>query len=287
LFRQYYGLARRGGNAKGEPGAARAVLRDMVSVLAGGVTHLGVATDHVIESFRNDLWRGYKTSEGVPVELLDQFALLEISLEALGVTVWPMVELEADDALASAAARSAADPNVEQVVICTPDKDLAQCVVDGRVVQVDRRRGEVRDENGVWEKFGVAPSSIPDWLALVGDAADGFPGLSGWGKRSASAVLAHYGHLDAIPDDLMEWDPEVRRVLRGAPSLAASLVSDRDLVRLFKDLATLRVEQDLLEDVDDLEWTGPSGVFEQTCRELGVPELAERVAAMAEALRGQ
>jgi 5'-3' exonuclease len=280
LFRQYYGLVRRAGDEKGEPGATRGVVRDVISILASGVTHLGVATDHVIESFRNDLWPGYKTSEGVPSELLDQFPLLEASLEDLGVTVWPMVELEADDALASAAARCAADPGVDQVVICTPDKDLAQCVVDGRVVQVDRRRNEVRDEEGVWEKFGVAPTSIPDWLALVGDSADGFPGLSGWGKRSASAVLARYGNIEAIPEDFMEWDPQVRRVLRGAPRLAAGLVSERDLVLLFKDLATLRVDESLLGDVDDLEWTGPTAAFEKTSVELGAPELPERVATL-------
>jgi 5'-3' exonuclease len=280
LFRQYYGLVRRAGDQKEEPGATRGVVRDVISILASGVTHLGVATDHVIESFRNDLWPGYKTSEGVPSELLDQFPLLEASLADLGVTVWPMVELEADDALASAAARCAADPDVDQVVICTPDKDLAQCVVDGRVVQVDRRRNEVRDEEGVWEKFGVAPTSIPDWLALVGDSADGFPGLSGWGKRSASAVLARYGNIEAIPEDFMEWDPQVRRVLRGAPRLAAGLVSDRDLVLLFKDLATLRVDESLLGDVDDLEWTGPTAAFEKTSVELGAPELPERVATL-------
>lgn len=281
LFRQYYGQKARAGAEQSRVGATRGVLQDLVSVLAAGATHVGVATDHVIESFRNDLWPGYKTSAGVPEELLAQFSLLEMALVSLGVVVWPMVELEADDALASAAAVAADDDDVEQVLVCTPDKDLAQCVVGTRVVQVDRRSAEVRDERGVWDKFGVSPASIPDWLALVGDAADGFPGLSGWGKRSASAVLARYSTIDRVPSDASQWDPGLLRVVRGAPRLADRLVEDRHLAMLFKELATLRVERSLLETVKTLEWQGPSPAFEELCLELHDPSLAERAAALA------
>ena len=201
LFRHYFGQPPRPGEDGTEIGATYGVVATVLTMLEGGVTHLGVATDHVIPSFRNQLWPGYKTGDEVPEVLSSQFEFLEDALGALGVVVWPMVELEADDALASAAAVAAEEPNVEQVVICTPDKDLAQCVAGNRVVQLDRRKDLLVDEDGVRAKFGVSPTSIPDWLALVGDAADGFPGLSGWGKRSAAVVLAHYVHLDAIPDD--------------------------------------------------------------------------------------
>ena len=280
LFRHFYGRPSRAGADGGEVGAVTGVLRDVVSMLAAGATHLGVATDHVIESFRNDLWPGYKTGSGVPVELLEQFPLLEKYLDSLGVVVWPMVELEADDALASAVALVKADPAVEQVLVCTPDKDLAQCVSAKRVVQVDRRSGEVRDEDGVWAKFGVAPSSIPDWLALVGDSADGFPGLSGWGKRSASVALAHYGHIEAIPADSADWDPAVLKAIRSAPRLSSGLAGAMDLALLFRDLATLRVERSLLSGTEALEWRGPRPEFAQTCEELRDPELAERAASL-------
>ena len=192
------------------------MVMSVLMMLADGATHVGVATDHVIESFRNDLWPGYKTGEGIDPALRSRIEILETALQALGVGVWPMVELEADDALASAAAVAAKDPDVKQVFICTPDKDLAQCVVGDRVVQLDRRKNVVSDEAGVWAKFGVAPTSIPDWLALVGDTADGFPGLAGWGKRSASVALAHYGSLSEIPDKLSAWDPAVRQELHRA-----------------------------------------------------------------------
>jgi 5'-3' exonuclease len=281
LFRHFYGRPPRAGSGGEEVGAVLGVLRDLVSELGTGATHLGVATDHVIESFRNDLWPGYKTGSGAPAELLAQFPLLERALEALGVVVWAMVELEADDALASAAAVVEEDPAVEQVLLCTPDKDLAQCVVGDRVVQLDRRSGEVRDEDGVWAKFGVAPRSIPDWLALVGDSADGFPGVSGWGKRSASVVLARYGEIGAIPADSADWDPEVLRALRGAQRLASRLVEDKEHSLLFRDLATLRVERSLLTGVGELEWRGPTPAFVQLCEELAAPGLAERVAALA------
>jgi 5'-3' exonuclease len=251
-------------------------------MLADGATHVGVATDHVIESFRNELWPGYKTGEGIAPELRSQFEPLERALDALGVTVWPMVELEADDALASAAAVATEDPVVDRVLICTPDKDLAQCVVGQRVVQLDRRSGKVSDEAGVWAKFGVAPGSIPDWLALVGDSADGFPGLAGWGKRSASVVLAHYGSFDDVPDRVAEWDPEVRGAVRGAAKLAERLARERDQAELFRVLATLRVDRSLLGSVASLQWQGPEEAFEGVCREFRDPALAERAAAIAD-----
>jgi 5'-3' exonuclease len=258
----------------------------VASLLTQGVTHLGVATDHVIESFRNDLWAGYKTGAGVPPELKSQFPLLEEALESLGVRVWPMVDVEADDALASAAAVAADDPRVGQVLICTPDKDLAQCVVAKRVVQLDRRTGVVTDDAGVRERFGVAPASIPDWLALVGDSADGFPGLAGWGRQSAATVLAHYGHIDAIPDDVGDWSQEVRRVVRSAPKLAARLAADRELAELFRLLATLRVDRALLSGVDELRWQGPGPGFADMCRHLRDASLADRMAALGSSRSG-
>jgi len=199
----------------------------------------------------------------------------------MGLKVWPMVELEADDALASAASVAAEDSAVGRVIICTPDKDLAQCVVGGRVVQLDRRKNVVTDEDGVWAKFGVAPGSIPDWLALVGDSADGFPGLTGWGKRSASVVLAHYGTFDAVPDDVASWDLTVRESLRGAASLAARLAEDRETAVLFRDLATLRRDPDLLDEVAALRWHGPNAGFEEVCRTLRDPGLVERAYSVA------
>jgi len=229
------------------------------------------------------MWPGYKTGEGVPPELLAQFDLLEVALRSMGVTVWAMVEVEADDALGSAASVAAADPRVERVFICTPDKDLAQCVVDRRVVQLDRRKGAIIDEDGVWEKFGVGPTSIPDYLALVGDSADGFPGLSGWGKRSASLVLSQFGHIEDVPDSLLEWPPPLQKSLRGAAKLAERLSTDRDLAMTFKELATLRVDASLLAGVDDLRWKGMSQEFEGVCEHLRDPALADRVASIARA----
>lgn len=281
LFRRFFGGPPRTGADGSEVGAVLGVARDVVSMLASGATHLGVATDHVIESFRNDMWEGYKTGEGVAPELMAQFPLLERALEALGVKVWAMVELEADDALASAAAVARDDSDVEQVLVYTPDKDLAQCVVGTRVVQVDRRSGEVRDENGVWEKFGVAPESIPDWLALVGDSADGFPGLKGWGKRSASLALAHYVHIESIPASASDWHPAVVKAIRSAPTLASRLAEEMDLALLFRDIATLRVDESLLRKTSDLEWNGPEPEFEALCAELRDEALAEKAQSLA------
>ncbi len=226
-------------------------------MINSGTTHIGVATDHVIESFRNRLWRGYKTSEGVEPDLLAQFPLLEEALVALGVVVWPMVEHEADDALASAAAAAERDPRVDRVVICTPDKDLAQSVRGTRVVQLNRRTRVILDEAGVIAKFGVPPQSIPDYLALVGDAADGYPGLQGWGAKSSAAVLARFGHIESIPGDWRTWN-----VNAASPAaLAQTLERDRDRALLFRDLATLRTNVPVFENVDDLRWSGPTPEF--------------------------
>ena len=257
LFRHYYAVpSARDGQGR-EVGAVRGVLASVLGMIKGGATHVGVATDHVIESFRNGLWYGYKTSAGVDPALLSQFPLLEDTLTALGVVVWPMVEFEADDALASAAAIAAEDARVDQVVICTPDKDLAQSVRGTRVVQLNRRTRVVMDEAGVRGKFGVPPKSIPDYLALVGDSADGYPGLPGWGPKSSAAVLSRFGHLEAIPDDWRDW-----KVNAAGPSqLAATLARDRERAYLFRTLATLRSELPLFTSVDELEWRGPTERF--------------------------
>jgi len=270
LFRHYYGVPPHRTAEGAEVAATRGVLWSMLRLLEQGATHLGVATDHVIESFRNGLWPGYKSSAGLDPQLLGQFGLLEVALEAMGVVVWAMVEVEADDALASAAAVAADDPAVEQVVICTPDKDLGQCVRDRRVVQLDRRRQVVYDEAGVAAKFGVAPASIPDYLALVGDSADGYPGLPGWGARSAAAVLAHYGTIERIPDAPGEWAVAVRN----RPALAATLRDQRPQAMLFKDLATLRVDRTLLDDPESLRWTGPTPLFAEVCARIDAGSLA-------------
>ena len=235
-------------------------------------------------AFPNQMWPGYKSGAEVPAELRSQFPLLEEAIESLGVKLWPMVELEADDALASAAAVAADDPRVGPSAICTPDKDLAQCVVAGRVVQLDRRTGVLTDEDGVRERYGIAPRSIPDWLALVGDNADGFPGLSGWGRRSASVVLARYGHIECIPDQVVDWDPQVVRAVRSAPSLAARLAAERDQAMLFLSLATLRIDRSLLGSVDELCWRGATPGFEKMCRLLRDDSLAARMAALREKL---
>jgi 5'-3' exonuclease len=259
------------------------VLESVLGLLGErSVTHLGVATDHVIESFRNDLWAGYKTGEGIDPVLIAQFHPLEEALRALGVTVWAMVGHEADDALATAAARAAADPSVEQVLIATPDKDLAQCVVGERVVQVDRRRRQTTDEQGVVEKFGVGPASIADYLALVGDSADGYPGLPGWGAKSAAAVLHRYGHLEDIPGLALRWDVPG---LRGAAKLAATLAERRDEALLFRRIATVVRDcpgvLDGPEGVEELRWAGPTPAFEAAATSLGAPGLWERATALA------
>ena len=274
MFRHFFGAPSHL-NARGQDVAAtRGVLSSVLALMEDGATHVGVATDHVIESFRNGMWPGYKTSQGVDPVLLAQFGLLEDALDAMGVVVWPMVDLEADDALASAAAVSSEDPEVDQVVICTPDKDLGQCVSDGRVVQLDRRRGLVIDEDAVKAKFGVSPASIPDYLALVGDSADGFPGLAGWGAKSAAAVLARYGHLENVPDAAGDWKVSVR----GAGTLAATFAAERDLAYLFRDLATLRTDPPVLGSVEELRWSGPRPEFEDIAGQvLDSPGLIERV----------
>ena len=277
LFRHYYGVPPHTTAEGAEVAATRGVLWSMVRLLEQGATHLGVATDHVIESFRNDLWPAYKSSAGMDPRLLGQFGLVEVALQAMGVVVWPMVELEADDALAGTAAVAADDPGVTQVVICTPDKDLGQCVRGTRVVQLDRRRMVVYDEAGVTAKFGVGPASIPDYLALVGDSADGYPGLPGWGARSAAAVLARWGHLEQIPDRPADWAVP----LRNRPALAATLAARRDEARLFKDLATLRADRSLLPDVAALRWTGPTEVFAEVCERIDARGLAAAAARLA------
>jgi 5'-3' exonuclease len=281
LFRQY--LAPRPGHRDGggvEVGATRAVLSSMMTMLEEGATHLGVATDHVVESFRNELWPGYKTGEGLDPELYGQFPLLEDALRALGVTVWAMVELEADDALASAAAVAAGDPRVERVVICTPDKDLGQCV-GGKVVQLDRRNDRLLDAEGVRAKFGVPPESIPDWLALVGDTADGFPGLPGFGAKTAAALLARYGHVEDVPDAPHAWNlPGIR----GAPRLAATLAAGREVVAVFKKLAVLRTDAKV-GTVDEWEWRGPTPQLATWCERLGSPRLVARATALADRRR--
>ena len=237
--------------------AVRGVLTSVMAMIKAGATHIAVATDHVIESFRNDLWPGYKTSEGIEPALFAQFFPLEETLSAAGVVVWPMIEFEADDALAAAALAAAQDPRVDQVIICTPDKDLAQCVRGHRIVQLNRRTNVTLDESGVIQKFGVPPPSIPDYLALVGDSADGYPGLAGWGAKSAAAVLAKYPHLESVPADWREWNVNASR----ASSLAATLSQERDLAFLFRTLATLRADVALFEDVDGLKWSGPTSAF--------------------------
>ena len=277
LFRHHFAVPSHLDDDGVEVAAVRGVLGSVLMMLEQGATHVGVATDHVIESFRNDLWGGYKSSEGVPPELLTQFPLLEDGLRALGVTVWPMVDLEADDAMASAASVARADARVERVLICTPDKDLGQCVEDPIVVQMDRRRdGKLIDEAGVRERFGVPPASIPDYLALVGDSADGFPGLPGWGAKSTAIVLSRYGHLDAIPDDARDWDIEVR----GAAKLASTLAAARPAAELFLDLATLRTDADV-GGVDDWEWRGPTAELEPWAKRLGADNLVARADRLA------
>jgi 5'-3' exonuclease len=259
LFRHYYAVPSAHDADGREVGATRGVLRSMLGMLKNGVTHLAVATDHVVESFRNGLWAGYKTSEGVEPELLAQFPLLEEVLAAAGITVWPMVEFEADDALAAGAAEAARDKSVERVIICTPDKDLGQCVVGTRIVQLNRRTNVILDQARIVQKFGVLPESIPDYLALVGDTADGYPGLKGWGAKSSAAVLAKFLHLEAIPADSREWHVNAAN----AGVLADILVREKEKALLFRTLATLRSDIPLFDDVEQLRWKGPTPGFEK------------------------
>jgi len=275
LFRYFFAVPSSPDVNGQEIGAVRGVLGTVLSMIEAGATHLGVATDHVVESFRNDLYPGYKTSEGVPPELLSQFPVLEEALQAMGIVVWPMTYFEADDALASAAAKAALDQRVNQVLICTPDKDLSQCVVGTRIVQLDRRREIVRDESGVEAKFGVKPHSIPDYLALVGDSADGFPGIAGWGTKAASLVLSRYPHLEDIPKDCRQWHPSIRR----ARPLAESLFSAWGDALLFRKLATLRLDAPVFDSVDDLDWKVPRPEFEQWCVRLNASTLLRRAGA--------
>ncbi|MDH3206546.1 MAG: flap endonuclease [Gemmatimonadota bacterium] len=265
LFRQFYGLRRYAKGKAHANGAVHGVLHSILQMLESGATHVGVATDHVIESFRNDLWPEYKTGEGIDPALWAQFHPLEEGLASMGVAVWPMVELEADDGLASAAHTAAADPDVQRVSIWTPDKDLAQCVRGERVVQVDRRRKQIRDEQGVFEKFGVAPKLIPDFLALVGDAADGFPGIRGIGRVTAARLLKQHGPIESFPAEVL--GDQVDRAL------------------LFKDLATLRTDAVLFNEVDELRWQGPTPDFADCATDLGDPRLAVRASAVRESLR--
>ena len=258
LFRHFYAMPSARDADGREVGAVRGVLNSVLGMINSGSRHVGVATDHVIESFRNRLWHGYKTGAGIDPDLLAQFQLLEDSLTAMGVVVWPMVEFEADDALAAAAVRAAADPRVDRVVICTPDKDLAQCVHGTRIVQLNRRTRTTIDEAGVVAKFGVPPASIPDYLALVGDAADGYPGLKGWGAKSTASVLARFRHIEDIPADWRSWGVNAT----SPAALAATLEKERSLALLFRTLATLRTDAPTFETVDELEWQGPRPEFE-------------------------
>ncbi len=278
LFRHFFALPPHVTREGREVSAARGALGYLLSFLESGVTHLGVATDQVIESFRNQMWAAYKTGEGVDQRLLDQFPLLEEGMSALGIANWPMQELEADDGLAAVAAFADASPDVEHVYVCSPDKDLAQCVRDERVVQViDRRNGKMRDAAGVVERFGVAPKSIPDYLALVGDSADGYPGLPGWGAKSTAAVLAKYRHLESIPPSAAEWQLSVR----GADKLAATLAENRDLVLLFRDLATLRTHKPALASIEELRWLGPTPELVAFSEYVEMPALLQRAQNLA------
>ncbi len=277
LFRHHFALPSHMTMSGREVAATRGTVGTVLQLLEGGATHVGVATDHVVESFRNALWAGYKTSDGMPPDLLQQFDLVETALVALGVAVFAMVDFEADDAMGSAAAIASADERVEQVVICTPDKDLGQCVTGDRVVQLDRRKDVVINQAGVTEKFGVPPESIPDYLGLVGDSADGFPGLPGWGAKSAAIVLARYGHLEAIPTDAADWDV----IVRGANKLADTLHEHFDLAVLFRTIATIDRNAPTINAVDELLWTGPKPDFANICHEIDAPRLVQRALQLA------
>lgn len=288
LFRHYYALPSARDRDGREVAAVRGVLSSVLGMIKGGATHVAVATDHVIESFRNRLWPGYKTGDGIEPDLLAQFPLLEEVLIGAGVVVWPMVEFEADDAIAAAAAAASKNQDVTRVIICTPDKDLAQCVSGTRIVQLNRRTRATLDEAGVIQKFGVSPESIPDYLALVGDAADGYPGLPGWGAKSSAAVLAKFLHLELIPKDYREW----RVNAASAGRLVDTLCREWDRALLFRQLATLRTDIALFQDVEELRWTGPTPAFDELAarldaaltkkREVGEPRLKRTTAARAE-----
>jgi 5'-3' exonuclease len=282
LFRHYYALPSARDAGGREVAAVRGVLSSVLGMIKGGATHIGVATDHVIESFRNELWPDYKTSEGVEPDLLAQFPLLEEALSAAGVVVWPMVEFEADDALAAAAAAATRDARIERVVICTPDKDLAQCVSGNRIVQLNRRTRVTIDEAGIIQKYGVLPASIPDYLALVGDSADGYPGLAGWGAKSSAAVLARFVHLEAIPEDCRDWHVNVA----SAGALAATLRQHWDEAILFRTLATLRTDIPLFGDIDQLRWNGPRPEYDAIAANLdaAVTETKRSIARASGAL---
>ena len=278
LFRHHFAVPSHVTAEGVEVAATRGVLGSVLRMIEDGATHVGVATDRIVESFRNNLFTGYKTGEGIPPELFAQFPLVEAVLKAAGFTVFPMVEFEADDALAAAALLAAEDPRVERVLVCSPDKDLAQCVTDdGRIMQLDRRQEILYDRAGVVEKFGVPPAAIPDWLALVGDAADGIPGLPGWGAKSSSTLLARYGHLEAIPPDPEDWDVTVR----GAAKLGSTLVEHRDEVLLYRHLTTLDPAAPVMGHVDELAWQGPLDHLGDLCAHLDAPRLAERAVALA------
>lgn len=275
LFRHFYGVPSHVTANGEEIAAARGVVASMLGILEDGATHIGVATDHVIESFRNDMWAGYKTGEGIDPALWAQFPILEDALRAFGIVVWPMIDDEADDALGSAAAIAQADDRVTQVLICTPDKDLGQCV-GGKVFQFDRRKQLLVDAAGVRERLGVDPESVPDYLALVGDSADGFPGLAGWGAKSAAAVLTQYRHLEAIPPAPGQWEVTVRSATR----LAQTLVEEMENALLFRELATLRLTCDVGK-VDDWHWQGPTDECEEMAIRLDAPDLLRKVKRLA------
>jgi 5'-3' exonuclease len=270
LFRHFHAVPSARLQSGQEIGAVRAVIGSLLGMVTAGATHLAVATDHVIESFRNDLWPGYKTSAGVEADLLSQFPLLEEAIATLGMPVWPMIEFEADDALAAGAEAAARDPRVERVFICTPDKDLAQCVRGNRVVQMNRRTRAILGEDAIVAKFGVPPQSIPDYLALVGDAADGYPGLPGWGAKSTAAVLARFGHLEAIPEDWRTWGVNAAN----PAALAQTLIRERDRALLFRRLATLRTNIPLFESVDELRWQGPTAAFAALAARMDAAQMA-------------
>ena len=275
LFRHYYALPSSRDRDGHEIAAVRGVLSSVLGMIHGGATYIAVATDHIIESFRNNLWPGYKTGEGIDPDLLAQFPLLEETIAAAGITVWPMVEFEADDALAAAAVAAERDARVERVIICTPDKDLGQCVRGDRVVQLNRRTRTTLNEAAIIQKFGVPPESIPDYLALVGDSADGYPGLPGWGAKSTAAVLAKFRHIEAIPESASEWKVNAS----SASTLAATLSRERDRALLFRTLATLRTDIPLFENVDELEWKGPTPAFDAIAARLDAVAIAAKLPA--------
>lgn len=279
LFRQFFARPPRQNSRGEEVAAARAVVRGMVSLLEEGATHVGIATDHVIESFRNEMYDGYKDGSGIDPDIASQFGPLEDGLMAAGFKVFPMVEYEADDAMAAAAVIADADPRVDKVLLCTPDKDLAQCVRAGRILQFDRRNNKILDVDDVKEKYGVPPESIPDWLGLMGDSADGFPGLKGWGAKSAATVLAHYGHIENIPLAAGQWEITVR----SAAKLADTLANNLDDALLFKTLATLALDAPTVTNIDEMCWGKPADNIAEWAERLDAPDLIERTAKLAKA----